>query len=136
MPKPKEPTPMPKPKEPAPMPKPKEPAPVVPPMPKAPPAAKDGELQGKVLLDGKPFGGGTVTVVSTSRPVPRIYDAKVQADGSYAFKVKPLPPGEYAVMITHETAKVPEQYQTTLTSGLRASVKAGANNLDLNLKSK
>jgi hypothetical protein len=125
----------------APMTKPAEPS-VAAPTPKPVPMtntpsinANEALVKGTIVLDGKPLGGAYLTIVTTDKPMPRVLSVKLKDDGTYTFD-KPLPPGEYAMMVTHETVKVPERYQTTLTSGLRFSVRAGANNMDLKLVSK
>lgn len=115
-----------------PMPNPKEPTRVAP-TPK--PAATEGDVKGSITLDGKPLGGAFLTVVTTDKVVPRVLSVIVSPDGKYSFD-KPLAPGEYAMMVTHDNTPVPERYQTTLTSGLRFSVRAGANTMDLKLVSK
>ena len=115
---------------------PKTPDPVVPPKPKDPdPMPKDPPpaptaLSGVVTLKGKPLAGADVVVVSLTLPAPRVFLAKTDAEGKYAFAT--LPPAEYVVIVTG--AGVPAKYQTTDTSGLRATVKAGGTTADLNLQ--
>ena len=111
---------------------PKSPDPVVPPKPKDPvvPPTPMAALSGVVALKGKPLAGAEVAVVTLDVPAPRVHVAKTTTDGKFAFDT--LPPAEYVVIITG--AGVPTKYQTTDTSGLRATVKAGGTTLDLNLQ--
>ncbi len=109
-------SPDPKPKDPDP--KPKEPQPAAP------------ILQGVVTLKGKPLAGADVVVVSLNLPAPRVFLAKTDAEGKYQFAT--LPPAEYVVIVTG--AGVPAKYQTTDTSGLRATVKAAGATMDWGLQ--
>lgn len=113
-----------KPKDP-PMPKPKDP----PVKPKNPPVPPKAALSGVVTLKGKPLPEGEVVVVSMNVPAPRVSVAKIE-NGTYTFPV--LPPGEYVVVL--QGALVPAKYQTTDTSGLRATVAVSGNTLDLKLE--
>jgi hypothetical protein len=112
----------------APVPEPKKPAEAAP-MPKAKEpgdtakAAKGGGpgLRGTVTLKGKPLAEGEVIFVSLDQPKPRVFTAKIQADGQYA-PMEVVPPGKYVVTVTGKG--VPEKFQTTTTSGLRVEVQA------------
>jgi hypothetical protein len=98
-----------------------------------PTAGATGTLSGHLTLDGKPLGGAEVTLVSLALSPPLVFTAKTKADGTYAFD-KPLPKGQYVVMITG--AKVPEKFQTAGTSELRLNVAGGPGSVDFALKSK
>ncbi len=115
---PKTPDPTPKPKDADPKPKDLDPKPVAP------------VLLGVVTLKGKPLATAEVTLVSLTLPTPRAFTAKTDAEGKYQFAT--LPPAEYVVIVTG--AGVPAKYQTTDTSGLRLSVKAGGATVDLSLQ--
>lgn len=97
--------------------------------PKDPTPAKVA-LAGVVTLKGKPLANGEVTLVSLNLPAPRVFTAKPDAAGKYEFVT--LPPAEYAVIVTGPG--VPTKYQTTDSSGLRATVKAAGATLDWNLQ--
>jgi hypothetical protein len=98
-----------------------------------PAAGATGTLSGEVRLDGKPLGGAEVTLVSLALSPPLVFTAKTKADGTYAFD-KPLPKGQYVVMITG--AKVPEKFQTAGTSELRFNIAGGPASGDFALMSK
>jgi hypothetical protein len=97
-----------------------------------PPAGTTAGLKGVVTLNGAALDAGEVTFVTLDLPRPRVFTAKVKG-GAYAF-ADPLPVGKYVVIVTGKG--VPEKFQTTLTSGIRAEVAGGPNNFDLDLKSK
>jgi hypothetical protein len=88
----------------------------------AKPAGGPG-LSGRVTFKGQPLPAGDVIFVSLDLPEPRVFVAAIQPDGTYAAK-EAVPEGRYAVIVTGKG--VPEKYQTTTTSGLRAEVKAPA----------
>lgn len=88
-------------------------------------------LRGRVTVKGKPLADGEVVFVSLGKATPRVYTAKVQADGVYA-PTEVLPAGEYVVIVTGKG--VPEKYQTTTTSGLRVTLKAPPETFDFDLK--
>jgi hypothetical protein len=77
-------------------------------------------LTGQVTLKGQPLPGGDVIFVSLDQPKPRVFTAAIQPDGNYAV-TQAVPEGQYVVTVTGKG--VPEKYQTTTTSGLRAEVK-------------
>jgi hypothetical protein len=97
-----------------------------------PPAARTGQVEGLVTLDGQPLAAAEVTIVTLDLPRPRVFTAKV-ANGAYAFADE-LPAGKYVLIVTGKG--VPEKFATTLTSGLRVEVAGGPSELNLDLKSK
>jgi hypothetical protein len=105
------------------------PMPKDPPMPKEPLVAK-AALIGVATLKGKPLANADVTIVSLNLPAPRVFTAKTDADGKYAFAT--LPPAEYVVIVTG--AGVPAKYQTTDSSGLRITTTVSGAALGLNLQ--
>lgn len=123
-------TPLPEPKKPAeaaPMPKAKDPGDSA----KATKGGGGPGLRGRVTLNGKPLADGEVIFVSLDQPKPRVFTAKIQADGQYA-PMEVVPPGKYAVIVTGKG--VPEKYQTTTTSGLRVEVQPPVFVFDINLQ--
>ena len=138
-PDPKKPEPEPKKPEPAPTPKPVDPMPkpeMKKPDPKpADPVGKGSDVSGGLTVDGKPAGDLEITFVTLGSAKPLVFTAEVKK-GAYKF-TDPLPPGEYAVMVTGGSkAKVADKYQTVQSSGLTAEVKQGDNTFDFELKSK
>jgi hypothetical protein len=86
---------------------------------------------GKVTLHGEPLVAAEVTVVSLDQAKPKVFTARIQADGSYAFK-EALPAGRYVVIVTAKT--VPEKYSLTTTSGIVIDVKSAAGSYNIELK--
>jgi len=97
---------------------------------KQPDPAKDGEVKGKLTLDGKPVAKATVQFNSDKGDT---VSGKTGDDGTYtATKVKP---GSYKISIKGEdAAKLPEKFGDAKTSGLTVEVKEGSNTHDINLK--
>lgn len=122
-----------KPKD-APPPKPKEqPAPK--PKELAPGKDAGGTVAGTITFKGKPLAGADLTFVSLGLPEPKVVTVPTNAEGVFA--AKGLPPGKYAVtvaLVQNGKVVTPPKYATTDTSGLTAEVKAGPNQLDLNLQ--
>jgi hypothetical protein len=104
--------------------------------PPPPPKPVVGTLAGRVVLDGRPLEGCSVTLVSLDLPHPRVFTAAATDTGAYRF-ADPLPAGNYAAMVTDGGAvKLPARYQSVMTSGLAVAVKGGQNTADLELQSK
>jgi hypothetical protein len=100
----------------------------------APGQAAAGEVAGRITFNGQPLAGADVAFVSLDRPAPKVVTARTGEDG--AFAAKGLPAGKYAVTVAAKVGKpvLPAKYATTDTSGLTAEVKAGPNQIDLNLQ--
>jgi len=97
--------------------------------PERPPDSPPSTVTGSITLDGQPLAGASVTFAGGKRAFTAITDA----GGRYAV-TDPIPPGQYAVIVTG--AAVPAKFHTTDTSGLVLEVMAGKNNQDLRLQSK
>lgn len=96
-------------------------------------AGGTGRIEGKVIYQGKPLGGGIITFFGRGVAVSASIAA---ADGSYALnRVKP---GEYKISIsTKGNAKIPQvpaKYSDPEKSGLSYSVQDGKQTLDIELK--
>jgi hemoglobin len=100
---------------------------IVEPKPEAP---KEGEVKGKVNLDGKPLAKASVSLVpEKGDPIP----AKTGDDGSFTSAKVPL--GSYKVTVKSDTAgQVPAKYGDAKTTDLKVDVKAGANSPTFELK--
>lgn len=113
----------------------------------------EAEVSGRVTLDGKPVGPGTIVfspVGGTTNPA----DGAIQVDGTYFLKTSRevgLPAGKYDVGITvldqpdvkpgersMEAAKyiTPQKYADPSTSGLQYEVEPGSNSIDVELSSR
>ena len=94
----------------------------------APAVADDATapVRGKITVDGKPLAAGRIFFLIDE---DQFVGAKVK-DGVY--KVDRVPVGAYVVAVEFEG--VPARYSDK--SQLRATVKKGTNDLDLDLKSK
>jgi hypothetical protein len=101
-------------------------------------------VTGTVLLDGKALDGATISFYPADATKPAVATAGTDKDGKY--KVT-LPAGEYAVVVLkaivvpksdppRETIVTPGKYASPLTSGLKVTVKNGANSYNAELKSK
>lgn len=104
-----------------------------------------GTVQGKVTLGGQPFSNARLNFISKTTGVASAAD--IESDGS--FKVAtPLKVGTYVVFLApktvadpdHPTAgtgpdpKVPQAYWNESTSPLKVEVKAGSNDIPIELK--
>lgn len=99
-------------------------------------------VTGTITLDGKPLDECMISFhPADNTKVP--YKAKSDKDGKY--KSESLPPGEYTVtclkIVTDEATKkvvtvTPSKYADPQTSGIKVTVKDGANQADINLKGK
>jgi hypothetical protein len=86
---------------------------------------------GKITVGGQPPTEAEVTFVSLTQPLPRVFTAKVNADGTYKC-TEAIPPGKYAVIVTGKN--VPAKYHLVTTSGLVVEFAAGANTHDFALQ--
>ena len=114
-----------------------------------------GNVQGKVTLDGQPFSEGRVELKDAATGVTDA--AELQPDGTFEI-VNPdggLRTGSYAIVVLPppvqavdpvesskgvkppaESAKIPAMYRDFATSGFKITVNKGANQADLDMKSK
>lgn len=95
-------------------------------------------MLGRVTLDGQPLGGAIVTIVSVADPT-RTAGALVRGDGTY--RCEDAPVGDVVIGLERASgrppsggkpepiAPVPKRYKSWATSGLRATVAAGADNV-------
>jgi hypothetical protein len=113
----------------------------------------DAQVSGRVTLDGRPVGPGSVVFAPVEQQTNPA-DGAIQLDGSYSLKTsreEGLHPGEYKASVTvfdqpvvlpgersMTPAKLvtPKKYSDTETSGLEYTVEAGKNNIDIKLTSK
>jgi len=112
----------------------------------------ESEVSGRVTLDGRLVGPGTVVfapVDGTTNPA----DGAIQLDGSYYLKTSRevgLRPGRYKASVsvfdqpevkpgersmTPARLVTPQKYSDTETSGLEYTVEPGENNIDIRLTS-
>jgi hypothetical protein len=107
---------------------------------------KDGDtkthVSGKVTYKGKPVAGATVNFVSQQGKDN--YNATVDADGAYT--VKGIKPGKYGIAVVamkpvdakdaaaKKPVAIPDKYADVKQSGLLVEVKAGENDINLNLE--
>ena len=115
-----------------------------------PPKEPVHPVQGKVVLaDGKPLTKGTVTFVPV-KEAGRLATGEIQSDGTYTLGTKDLgagaPEGDYRVKVEspltapmpgkakESRVVVPPKYQDEDTSGLKVTVKAGPNDIPIQLK--
>jgi len=107
-----------------------------------------GEVSGKVTFEGKPVAEGRVTFMNSGAGTGG--EGKLK-DGAYALTA-PLPPGEYKVTVTPPIVRrqdggkgpvvgvekpspdIPERYRTVGATSLKATVKAGPNEVNLDMK--
>ncbi|HMO84162.1 MAG TPA: carboxypeptidase-like regulatory domain-containing protein [Lacipirellulaceae bacterium] len=112
---------------------------------------QEAEVRGVVTLDGAPLSGGSVTFVPVERGAGA--SANINAEGSYAALTgssQGLQPGEYVVTVRASAPPspdpkggppipgkllTPKKYGSTQTSDLRATISAGRNTLNLELRS-
>ena len=93
-----------------------------------------GQIDGQVLIDGKPVTFGQVVVHSRERGIGAI--ATIQPTGSYSFDT-PLDAGDYEVYVrpvppepggpSTENPDIPQRYRNLATSGLKINVIGGKN---------
>ena len=112
--------------------------------------ANDGAgVTGKVLYDGQPLTTGSVTFHPVASGPLAIGD--IQSDGTYSLSVgteSGLPPGEYRVTVGATgpmpeptvadpmplpQSLIPARYGDVNTSGLKYTVAAGKNTIDISL---
>jgi len=110
----------------------------------------DASVTGKVTLEGSPVPRGTVSYNPVQQG-PTAYGL-IKEDGSYLVRVgreEGLPAGEYRVSVVANEESTPNKnpslpptpgkpitprwYRSSKTSGLNATVSAGANKIDLEL---
>jgi len=96
---------------------------VVPPRP-----TESGTVKGKATVDGKPLAKGTVALIDKDG---KAYSGAIAADGT--FSVEKVPAGTYKVTVT-DAKGVPAAYGDVKTTSLTSNVKAGMNELNLDLK--
>lgn len=105
-----------------------------------------GEVSGKITLDGQPLSTGRINFSSPSTGAAAYAD--LQQDGAYQLPAS-LPAGEYKVYVTpvglgdtppgdgpappSTLEGVPEKYQSEATTDITTTIKEGDNNLDFNL---
>lgn len=104
-----------------------------------------GTVQGKVLLGGQPFSNARLNFISKATGVATAAD--IESDGS--FKVAtPLKAGTYTVFLAPKTVadpdhpnagtgpdpNVPQAYWNEATSPIKVEVKAGPNDIPIELK--
>ena len=115
-------------------------------------AVKTVPVSGKVLLDGKPVAGVTVSFHRYDKAAEKyanVADGLTDAEGRYKLttntKFDGCPAGEYTVTVvrtgrgyydgeTEEKSTLPAAYATAAKSALRVTVQEGANDLDIDLK--
>jgi hypothetical protein len=113
------------------------------------PAGPTGSVAGKVTFEGKPVTEGHVSFLNETAGAGD--EAPLKSDGSYAV-AKPLPTGEYKVMVIPPIIKmqvdgkgpevdveapapnIPPKYRVIGTTDLRANVKEGKNEVNLEMK--
>lgn len=109
-------------------------------------------MSGVVTLDGTPLAGGNLSFIPMGDGAGA--SATIDSDGTYDVRtgsVRGLTIGEYIVTVSANGPPVsrlgsdlpfpgklltPKKYSTSQTSDLRATVQAGANELDFKLTSK
>lgn len=104
----------------------------------APPRADRAVMRGSVTLDGQPLGGAIVTIVSVADPT-RTAGALVRVDGTY--RCDDAPVGDVVIGLERPSGRppssgkpeplppVPKRYKAWATSGLKATVVTGADNV-------
>ena len=108
-----------------------------------------GEVSGKVTFEGKPVAAGLVSFMNSQAGAGD--EANLNPDGTYAIKL-PLPVGEYKVIILPPivyqrvdprgpevgdfavTKEIPQRYRAIGTTDLKATVKEGKNEINLEMK--
>jgi hypothetical protein len=109
-----------------------------------------GQVQGKVTFKGQPVKEGLVTLLNPTEG--GAYEAKIGSDGAYAIE-NPVAVGEYVVVITppveivdtdpgksppapveKNMPDIPKKYRMQGTTPLKASVKAGLNEINFDLR--
>ncbi|HSQ57587.1 MAG TPA: metallophosphoesterase [Gemmata sp.] len=110
-------------------------------------------VEGKLLVDGQPLAGATVTLYTYNPKSERynsVCDGRTDANGRFQvttyFRFDGAPAGEYTVTVIKRdkpaapgaAAKnlLPEKYSTPATTPLKVTVKEGANDLSLELGAK
>ena len=111
----------------------------------------DASVEGVVTLDGQPLTRGTVSFIPDAGGAGAT--AAINSDGTFAAKTgssSGLPPGEYSITVrAREDAVIPakgnlpmpgklltpKKYDAASTSGLRATIEPGDNELKLELQS-
>jgi hemoglobin len=96
--------------------------------PDPPKPTEGGTVKGKVTLTGKPLAKGTVALVDKDG---KAYSGAIAADGT--FTLEKVPAGTYKVTVT-DAKGVPAAYGDVKTTTLTSDVKAGTNDLVLDLK--
>jgi len=113
-----------------------------------------GRVKGKVLLDGKPYSGAAVVFLNAE--TGQGGTANIQPDGSFTL-AEPIPVGTYIVYLAPEIAdadvqgsaqegiegpvamtadeSVPAKYWNEADSDIRIDIKAGDNDVTVELKS-
>lgn len=106
-------------------------------------------VSGQVTVDSKPATNAIITFADTEKGFAAV--ATIAEDGSYQMRSQygnGVPPGEYLVSVSPPstrdeldrtiplppgTATIPQKYHSSLTSKLKADVKAGESTFDFNL---
>jgi len=108
-----------------------------------------GEVAGRVTFEGKPVGDGLVFFMNSDAGAGD--EAALNKDGTFAIKT-PLPVGEYKVSVfprverkqverrgpevgvERQAVDIPQRYRTIGTTDLKATVKEGKNEINLEMK--
>jgi hypothetical protein len=117
------------------------------------PSQPMGRVSGKVTFQGKPMTKGTVSFISTEPGRPNA-NGVITPDGTYNLHTENFGSGavlgdynvmiggtdpiEYNVPLPGTAPKIaqtiPKKYEDPKTSGLKETVKSGANSIDFDLK--
>lgn len=98
------------------------------------PEEQSGQVKGKVIMNGKPMVGVTVTFINVDDPKDKGVTGVTLEDGTYEIKGG-LKLGPYRLTFKdgEKKAGVPEKYSDAKTSGITIEVKKGANDLTIDL---
>lgn len=99
-----------------------------------------GNLSGTVMSNGESVGNCVVGIYNAA--TKRTVGGKADATGSYL--VKDIPPGDYSVFLVQKTSngavsdpfdkRIPAKFRDRKTSGFEVEIKAGDNEMDLNME--
>lgn len=89
-----------------------------------------GRVAGRVTLDGMPVGNGWVVFENTESG--RLVGAKLRPDGK--FDIGQMPVGTYTIAVEH--GSLPAKYSDLSRSALKAEVREGLGQYDLDLTSR
>lgn len=114
-----------------------------------------GDVAGKVTLGGSPFGEGQARILFRESSTGGAAVAELKPDGTfqvvtpeggiplgkYDVAIQPPPPAPIepsdaakGITAPADTSKIPPIYRDFKTSGLKATVAAGKNNFDFEMK--